>query len=137
MGDDDLYDGAGFCQRNNEVVLFCGRRTPLWEQLRDEVPCEPIMRGFNLNPLTLRKPSPVLCRHHPEILLEDPNEDVRVTGLVAWLLGIPVVRRWQLDLPLRNQRPHHCFFYGRIPTQRPWRPLTGADPVHSDPAGAG
>nr|MBA4160442.1 glycosyltransferase family 4 protein [Gemmatimonadota bacterium] len=108
----------GFLGRGHDVLVFCAPGSPIWKELRNELPVEPVLRGFDLNPVVLAQIFLALRRHRTQAVFANKGKDLRFTGLVARLLGIPVIRRWELDLPLPNDRPHHRLIYGSIPTRQ-------------------
>jgi glycosyltransferase involved in cell wall biosynthesis len=105
----------GFQQRGHDVVVFCRRDgSPLQERLSGDVPCEPLLGGFDLHPPTLWFCARALRRHGTEAVITNAVKDPRLTGVVARMLGIPVVFRQETDHPYKNVLRHRLF-YGWVP----------------------
>ncbi|MBA4156281.1 MAG: glycosyltransferase family 4 protein [Gemmatimonadetes bacterium] len=106
----------GFRDRGHEVVLFCRSSSPLHERLQGEIPCEPILRGFDMHPVTVWRCWRALRRHRPHLLLATTPKDPRLAGPAARVLGIPVIMRESLDHPYKD-RLHYRIFYGWVPAR--------------------
>jgi glycosyltransferase involved in cell wall biosynthesis len=105
----------GLQERGHDVVVFCRRNgSPLEERLRGAVPCEPILGGFDLHPVTLWRCRQVLRRHRTEAVITNAVKDPRWTGVAARMLGIPVVFRQETDHPYKDVLRHRLF-YGWVP----------------------
>jgi glycosyltransferase involved in cell wall biosynthesis len=105
----------GLQARGHEVVVFCRRDgSPLQERLRGDVPCEPVLGGFDLHPVTLGRCARALRRHRAQVVITNAVKDPRWTGVAARLLGIPVVFRQETDQPYKDVLRHRLF-YGWVP----------------------
>jgi glycosyltransferase involved in cell wall biosynthesis len=104
----------GLRERGHEVTLFCRPGSPLEARLRGRLPCEPILRGFDLHPRTQWRCAQALRRHRPQVLMTTTLKDPRLIGPAARLLGIPVVVREAMDHPYKN-RLRYRLFYGWVP----------------------
>lgn len=104
----------GLAARGHRVVLLCRPGSPFPERLGGDVACEPVPAGFDLNPLSVGRSALALRRHRAQVVMTMTQKDPRVTGPAARLLGIPVVVRHPMDVPLRS-RLRHRLFYGWLP----------------------
>jgi glycosyltransferase involved in cell wall biosynthesis len=105
----------GLQQRGHEVVVFCRHDgSPLQDRLAGDVPCEPILGGFDLHPATLLRCARALRRHRTEVVVANAVKDPRWTGVAARMLGIPVVFRQETDQPYKDVLRHRLF-YGWVP----------------------
>lgn len=105
----------GLQARGHEVLLLCDRGSALPERLDGEIPWEPVPRGSDLNPVSVTRSALVLRRHRPHVVMTMTQKDPRITGPAARLLGIPLVVRHPMDVPLRSGA-FHRFIYGWLPT---------------------
>jgi glycosyltransferase involved in cell wall biosynthesis len=104
----------GLASRGHRVVLLCRAGSPLMRRLGDEIPCEAIRGGFDLNPRAVAGCALALCRHRPELLMTMTQKDPRIAGVAARLLGVPVVVRHPMDVPFQP-RLDHRFYFGWLP----------------------
>jgi glycosyltransferase involved in cell wall biosynthesis len=104
----------GFLARGHEVTIFCRGGTDVHEGLRDAAPCEPILSGAEANPVALWRCRRALQRLKPDVVIAHTDKDIRATGLVARLMGIPVILREETDRPLKN-RLRYRLYYGWVP----------------------
>jgi glycosyltransferase involved in cell wall biosynthesis len=105
----------GLQQRGHDILVFCRRDgSPLQERLAGDVPCEPILGGFDLHPVTLWRCGRALRRHRAEAVITNAVKDPRWTGVAARMLGIPVVFRQETDQPYKDVLRHRLF-YGWVP----------------------
>lgn len=79
--------------RGHEVVLFCRPGSPLYEELKDEIACEPILYGADFPFLAIGRAVRALRRHKPDVVLSSTRQDLRLTIPAAKLLRIPTVVR--------------------------------------------
>jgi glycosyltransferase involved in cell wall biosynthesis len=105
----------GLHARGHHVAVFCRADSALQERLEPTVACEPILGGFDLHPVTLARCARALRRHRPDVVVVNTSKDPRWTGVAAWMLGIPVVFRQEIDEAFRDRR-YYRFLYGRIPS---------------------
>lgn len=104
----------GLQRRGHRVVLFCRNGSPLHRRLAEEIPCEPILRGGDLHPVTVARCAAALRRHRTDVVVANTVKDPRWTGVAARLLRVPVVYRQEIDEPYRDT-PLHRLVYGWVP----------------------
>lgn len=104
----------GLRSRGHRVVLFCRKGSELERRLGGELPCEPVLGGFDASPLALARCLAALRRHRPDVVVTNTVKGPRVTGLAARLLGVPVVFRQEMDLGYKRALRYR-FFYGAVP----------------------
>jgi glycosyltransferase involved in cell wall biosynthesis len=92
----------GLAHRGHDVVVLCRRDAPVHRRLRDELPCEPVLGGSDVNPVVIARAARALRRHRPDVVLGNMYKDPRWTGVAARLLGIPFVYRQEIDEPYRS-----------------------------------
>lgn len=106
----------GLRVRGHEVVLFCRAHSALHERLAGEIPCEPVLAGFDASPFSLWRCAAALRRHRPDVVVTNTVKGPRQTGLAARLLKIPVVHREEMDKPYKRHWRYRLF-YGSLPTR--------------------
>jgi glycosyltransferase involved in cell wall biosynthesis len=89
----------GLHARGHRVTLFCRRDSPLHRRLRSHLPCEPVLGGERLHPLTLARCVRALRRHRADAVIGNTMKDPGWTGAAARILGVPYVYRHELNLP--------------------------------------
>jgi glycosyltransferase involved in cell wall biosynthesis len=104
----------GLRARGHEVTIFTRAGTEVHERLRDAAPCEPILSGIEAHPVALWRCRQALDRLKPDVVIAHTDKDIRAAGLMAKLMGIPVVLREETDRPLRN-RLRYRLYYGWVP----------------------
>ncbi len=104
----------GLARRGHHVVCFCRRESPLHRRLAEEIPCEPILAGERLHPLTLLRCARALRRHRPDVVIGNTMKEPGWTGVAARLLGIPVVHRHEFNIPYPD-RPLDRLLFGSVP----------------------
>ena len=103
-------------ERGHEVMFLCRPVSPLLPRLRERVRCEPVLSGFDGDPIALWRARRALQRHRSEVLLATTNKDMRSAAVAARSLGVPVVIRRGMGRSLRPM-PHYRFLYGSLPAQ--------------------
>ena len=103
---------TGLRARGHDVLLLCRPGSELHERMRDVVPIAPILKGPDLGPAAILRCSRSLRAHRSDIVLCLMDKDLRLTGVAARLLRIPVVVRRANDQPLRSRFAR--FFYHRV-----------------------
>ena len=93
---------SGFQSRGHRVTVFGFPGKMLEERMRGIVPFEPILKGMDFNPLVLARASLALRRIRPDVVLTLMRKDITMTGLVASMLGIPVIVRHANEQPLAD-----------------------------------
>jgi hypothetical protein len=121
----------GLAQRGHDVVVLCREDAPVHQQLRHELPCEPVLGGADVNPVTIGRATAALRRHRPQVVLGNMYKDPRWSGIAAWILGIPFVFRHEIDEPYRSGA-YYRFVYSRAECHivnsaatRSWSPRRG------------
>jgi glycosyltransferase involved in cell wall biosynthesis len=100
----------------HDVVVFCIKNSPLQHRLAAAgLPYEPILGGSDLNPRVLLRCWRALSRHSANIVITQKDKDLRWTGLVARLRGVPVLVRHVTDRPLKRKLRYR-FFFGWVAT---------------------
>jgi L-malate glycosyltransferase len=104
----------GFQGRGHEVTIFTRAGTEVHAGLRDAAPCEPILSGVEGSPVALWRCRQALKRLRPDVVIAHTDKDIRSAGLVARLLGIPVVLREETDRGLKDGLRYRLY-YGWVP----------------------
>ncbi|HEX6559952.1 MAG TPA: glycosyltransferase family 4 protein, partial [Longimicrobiales bacterium] len=105
----------GLIERGIDVVVFCRPASAIAERLEGKVPFEPILSGHDFDPLAIRRCRAALRRHHTQIVITQKDKDLRLSGIAAWTLGIPVLVRHVTDRPLKNTLRYR-FLFGKVAT---------------------
>ncbi|CAN5903985.1 glycosyltransferase family 4 protein [soil metagenome] len=106
----------GLRGRGHEVVVFCRAGSALEEHVRGELPHEPMLSGFDLNPRALWRSWRALRRHRPNVVIVNTFKDARFTGIAARATGIPVIYRQEVDQPYKN-RPDYRIYFRWVPVR--------------------
>lgn len=104
----------GFGGRGHDVTLFCRPGSELEARMRGIVPLEPFLRGPDFGPLVTGRAVSMLRQRKADVVLALMDKDLRLTGVAARLLRIPVVVRRANDRPLSSARTR--FFYRTLAT---------------------
>ena len=103
---------TGLRARGHEVVVFCRPDSPIADHLPAGDTVQ-VLSGNDVSPLTHWRCFHALRRHHPQLVITQKDKDVRLTGVSARLLRIPVLVRHTVDRPLKGRRRDR-FYYGRV-----------------------
>ena len=106
----------GFRRRGHDVALFCRDGSPLHQRLRDEIPCEPVLRGAYFHPGTVANAHQSLRRHAPDVVIGNTMKDPTWSGVAARMNGVPYVYRHEFDVPF-DRIVRDRLVYGRIPSR--------------------
>jgi glycosyltransferase involved in cell wall biosynthesis len=109
-----VHLALGLQAREHEVTVFSRKRSSVFQRVQGRVRCEPILRGGRFDPITLLRCSWALLRHRPAVLIGNTPTAPAWTGIVARLLGIPVVHRHEFNRPFENRRRDRLMF-GWVP----------------------
>jgi glycosyltransferase involved in cell wall biosynthesis len=105
----------GLAARGHDVTLFCRPGSELESRMRGTARLEPILRGMDFGPRAIARAALALRRHRTEVVVVLMDKDLRLTGVAARLLRIPVVVRRANDRPLASARAR--FFYRALATR--------------------
>src|SRR5688572_12233339 len=83
----------GLHVRGHDMALFSRKRSPVYQRLKDEMPCEQILHGSRLHPDTLIRSALGLRKHRADIVIGNSPKDPAWTGVSAKLMGVPYVHR--------------------------------------------
>jgi glycosyltransferase involved in cell wall biosynthesis len=107
---------TGFRQRGHEVLVLCRPGSILQQRLVDNgIPHAAILGGIDLSPAVLLRCVLALRRFRADVVLTLKDKDLRLSGVAARLLRIPVIVCHGTDRPLKD-KPHYRFFFGRVAT---------------------
>jgi glycosyltransferase involved in cell wall biosynthesis len=105
---------AGLHARGHNVLLLCRPGSELEARMRDAVPIAPVLKGPDLGPAAMLRCARALRQHRSDVVLCLMDKDLRLTGIAARRLRLPVVVRRANDQPLRSRFAR--FFYRRVAT---------------------
>ena len=106
----------GFRRRGHNVLVLCRPDSALEQRLvAENIPHAPVLSGMDLHPLSLFRIVRVLKRFRADFVLTQKDKDIRLAGVAARMVGVPVIVSHVTDRPLKD-RPHYRFFFGRIAT---------------------
>lgn len=105
----------GLAARGHDVALFCRPGSELESRMRGIAPLEPILHGMDLGPPVIVRAARALRRHRAGVVVALMDKDLRLTGVAARFLGIPVIVRRANDRPLASARAR--FFYRAVATR--------------------
>lgn len=103
----------GLRARGHEVIAFCRPGSALAEKLEGQIPCEEILSAHDFDPFAIRRVRMVLRRHRTQLVITQKDKDLRLSGIAAWLSGIPVLVRHVTDRPLKRGLRYR-FLFGRV-----------------------
>ena len=106
----------GFRRRGHEVLVLCRPESALEERLLTEnIPHASVLSGVDLHPTSLFRIARVLKRFRADVVLTQKDKDIRLAGVAARMVGLPVIVSHVTDRPLKD-RAHYRFFFRRIAT---------------------
>ncbi len=100
--------------RGHDIVLFCRPGSPLYAELKDEMPCEPVLYGADFPFFAIARAVRALRRHRPDVVLSSTRQDLRFTVPAAKMLGIPTVVR-RVDIEPYSASPINRLVIDRLP----------------------
>ncbi len=103
----------GLRARGHDVVVFCRQASALAERLRNEVPFEPILSGHDFDPLAIMRCRKALRRRGTQVVITQKDKDLRLSGIAAWSMRLPVLVRHVTDRPLKKGLRYR-FLFGRV-----------------------
>jgi glycosyltransferase involved in cell wall biosynthesis len=107
---------TGFRRRGHNVLVFCRPGSVLQQRLSDAgIPHAAILGGLDLSPRVLFACIRALRRFRADVVLTLKDKDLRLTGVAARMIGLPVIVCHGTDRPLKNEARYR-FFFGRIAT---------------------
>lgn len=107
---------TGFRRRGHQVLVLCRRGSILHQRLVESgIPHAAILGGIDLHPAVLLRCMRALRRFRADVVLTLKDKDLRLTGVAARMLHIPVVVCHGTDRPLKD-KPHYRFFFARVAT---------------------
>ena len=107
---------TGLRRQGHNVLVTCRPGSVLQERLRAAgIPHAAILGGLDLSPTVLLRCAIALRRFRADVVLTLKDKDLRLTGVAARALGIPVIVCHGTDRPLKNEWRYR-FFFGRIAT---------------------
>ena len=106
----------GFRRRGHNVLVLCRPDSALHHRLISEnIEHAAVLSGIDLDPTSLFRITRALKRFRADILLTQKDKDVRLSGVAARMVGVPVLVSHVTDRPLKD-KAHYRFFFGRIAT---------------------
>jgi glycosyltransferase involved in cell wall biosynthesis len=105
----------GLEKRGHEVTILCRPRSALEDRLRGRFTTLSIARGMDFSPLAVLRIRAALRRVRAQAVITLMDKDLRLTGVAARWLGLPVIARRANDKPIKPGTTAR-FIYGRIAT---------------------
>jgi glycosyltransferase involved in cell wall biosynthesis len=104
---DTLVLAKGLIARGHQIVVFCRPHSAI---SKIDVPVEPVLSGRDFDPFAIMRARHALRKHRTQIVITQKDKDLRLTGIAARTLGIPVLVRHVTDRPLKNKRRYRWLF---------------------------
>ncbi len=106
----------GFRRRGHNVLVLCRPHSALQQRLSAEnIEHAAVLSGLDLDPVSLFRCRRILKRFGADVVLTQKDKDIRLSGVAARSVGIPVLVSHVTDRPLKDG-PRYRFFFGRIAT---------------------
>jgi glycosyltransferase involved in cell wall biosynthesis len=106
----------GFRRRGHNVLVLCRPDSALEQRLlAEQLPHASVLSGVDLNPAALFRIARVLKRFRADVVLTQKDKDIRLAGVAARMIGVPVIVSHVTDRPLKDKL-HYRFFFRRIAT---------------------
>ncbi|MGQ0563199.1 MAG: glycosyltransferase family 4 protein [Gemmatimonadota bacterium] len=113
---DTLLLARGLRARGHDVVVFCRAESALSERLLAEsIPHEAVLGSRDFDPLAIARCAAALRRHRTQLVITQKDKDLRLSGIAARLLRLPVLVRHVTDRPLKKGLRYR-FLFGRVAT---------------------
>jgi glycosyltransferase involved in cell wall biosynthesis len=103
----------GFKKEGHHVVIFCRPKSALLERLGNEITCDPVLSGGDVNPVTVARCVLALGRHKADIVITQKDKDVRLSGLAARIRKVPLMILHITDRPLKDKLRYRFYFGGK------------------------
>jgi glycosyltransferase involved in cell wall biosynthesis len=104
----------GLLARGHEVTVLARPDSQLERRMQGVAPTVPILRGTDLGPVVIARCARALLTTRAQVVVTLMDKDLRLTGVAARLLRLPVVARRSEDRPLAGR--WRSFFYRRVAT---------------------
>ncbi|HEY0305404.1 MAG TPA: glycosyltransferase family 4 protein [Longimicrobiales bacterium] len=106
----------GFRRRGHQVLVLCRPGSALQQRLiAANIPHAAVLSGLDLDPISLWRCTRALKRFRADVVITQKDKDIRLSGVAARLVGVPVLVSHVTDRPLKN-KPHYRFFFGKVAT---------------------
>ena len=113
---DTLLLAEGFLKRGHEVVVLTRKQSALTERLHAVgIPFEPVLCALDFGPVSIARSLAALRRHKAQVVIINKDKDLRMSGVAARMLGIPVLVRHVTDRPLKSAWRYRVLF-GKVAT---------------------
>lgn len=112
---DTLLLALGLKARGHEVVVFCRPASAIEGRIRADVGTEAVLSAHDFDPLSITRCVRALRKHGTQLVVIQKDKDLRLTGIAARLLGIPVLVRHVTDRPLKKGLRYRLLF-GKVAT---------------------
>jgi len=100
----------GLIERGHDVTVFCRPHSAIAQRLSNQIPFEAILSGKDFDPIAIMRCRKALRRHRAQVVITQKDKDLRLTGIAARSLGIPVLVRHVTDRPLKNTLRYRLLF---------------------------
>lgn len=111
----------GLAARGHDILVLCRPGSVMHEKLLADpetarrITIAPVLRPFDFHPKAIIGARAAMRDHRSQIVVIHNDKDLRLTGVAAWLSGVPVLVRHVTDRPLKR-RLRYRFMFGRIAT---------------------
>lgn len=127
---DTMLLAEGLIARGHDVVVLCRRPSELAARLRrDGIPFEPVLGALDFDPLSIARAAAALRRRRSQVVVINKDKDLRMSGVAARLLGIPVLVRHVTDRPLKSAWRYRMLF-GKVATHHLANSTSTRDTLH-------
>jgi len=103
----------GFKTHGHNPIIFCRPKSALLERLGNEITCDPVLSGGDVNPITIARCAIALKRHKADVVITQKDKDVRLSGLAARMTNVPLMILHITDRPLKDKLRYRFYFGGR------------------------
>ena len=113
---DTMLLAEGFLKRGHDVVVLCRKESALAERLHAAgIAFEPVLGALDFGPASIARSLAALRRHRSQVVIINKDKDLRMSGVAARMLGIPVLVRHVTDRPLKSAWRYRLLF-GKVAT---------------------
>ena len=107
---DTLILARGLMQRGHDVVVLCRPHSAIAARLQGEIAIEPVLSPLDFDPMAIARCRAVLAKHRTQVVVTQKDKDLRLSGVAARTLGIPVLVRHVTDRPLKPGLRYRLMF---------------------------
>ena len=127
---DTMLLAEGLIALGHDVVVLSRTGSALSERLESKgIAFEPVLGALDFGPASIARAASALRRHRSQVVVINKDKDLRMSGVAARMLGIPVLVRHVTDRPLKSAWRYRMLF-GKVATHHLANSASTRDTLH-------